>query len=150
MSMLRNLPVVYGQRQIGFFQDVCFDQARKRVCALVVACGIRGKKLVPPERIRMISSRFILIDGLEKYRHSDKQETALFVRDITGKLAGRVSDYAIDETTKNVLAIEMLLGYGLSMRSKRIWVYEYAYLDECGELSIPLDLHDWPCSCKGE
>ena len=140
MSMLRNIPVVFGEKQIGLFQDVCFDRTRKRVCAFVVTCGMRGKKLIPAAHVCMISESFILIDGLEKYRHSDRQETSLFVRDMTGTLVGRVADYAIDKKSLDILAIEIMPGYGPKERSIRIWMYAYAFSEDCGELNIPLDL----------
>ena len=138
--MLRNIPVVFGQRQIGFFQDALFDQTRKRVCAFIVSCGMRGKKIVPAQRVRMIAEGFILIDGLEKYRHSDKQQTTLFVRDTTGLLVGRVTDYAIDPENMEVLAVEMIPGYGIWESRRYIWVYAYSIAKDCDELSVPMDL----------
>ena len=144
ISMLRNVPVVLGQRQIGIFQDVCFDQTRKRVCAFVVSCGMRGKRMILTKHISMISQQFILIDDFQKYRHSDKQETSMFVRDTTGLLVGRVIDYAIDRKTLDVLALEMMLGYSMRELGKRIWIYAYNFSPGCNELSIPLDLHAQP------
>ena len=141
MSTLRNVPVVFGQRHIGLFQDVCFDQTRKRVYALVVACGMKGKLLIPAKCVRVLSEQFILVDGVEKYRHAYKQNMQLFVRDTTGLLVGRVSDYAIDERSLDILALEMIPGYGASERRKRIWIYTYSVSKGLDELSIPLDLH---------
>lgn len=150
MSMLRNVPVVFGERQVGIFQDACLDQTRKRVYAFVVACGMRGKRLVPAERVRMISEKFILIDGMEKYRHSNKQETSLFIRDMTGMLVGRVTDYAINKTSLDILAIEFLTGYGPKERRMRIWSYAYTFLQDCGEVAVPLDLRCQPCLFREE
>lgn len=150
MSMLRNVPVIFDERQVGLFQDICFDQARKQVYAFVVSCGIGGKKLVPAEHVRMISQKFILISGMEKYRRSDRQKTSLFIRDITGTLGGYVSDYAIDKRSLDVLALEIQLGYGLKERKIHTWVYAYTYLTDCDEVSIPLDLHYQPCFYREE
>ena len=144
MSALRNVPVVFGERRIGLFQSVCFDQTRKRVCAFVISCGMRGKRIVPAEHVSLISERFILIDGSQRYRNSDKQEMFLFIRDTAGILVGRVSDYALDEKSLEILALEMISGYSFKDRHKRTWIYAYEFSNDFGELSIPLDLCSRP------
>ena len=150
MSTLRNVPVVLGQRQIGLIQDACFDETRKQVYAFVVACGMRGKKLVPVKHVRVLSEQFILIDGLEKYRHTDRQKMSLFVRDTTGILVGRVTDYAIDIRTMEVLALEMIPGYSLRDWRRRIWLYAYRVSQDRNELSIPLHLLRQSCFLEEE
>lgn len=144
ISMLRNIPVILGQRQMGIFQSACFDTARKRVCAFIVSSGVRGKRIVQAQHVRMIADGFILVDGWSRYRHSDKQQTSLFVRDTTGLLVGRVTDYAIDENAMEVLAIEVISGYCAKDRKERNWIYAYSIAEDSDELSIPAFLHDQP------
>ena len=141
MSMLRNYPVAFEERQIGLLQSVQFDRARKRVCALVVSCGMRGKRIVHSQNVRMIADEFILVDGLEKYRRSDQQHVWPFVRDTTGMLAGRITDYAIERKTLKVLAVEIVPGYCLSEIKSRIWMYEYSPAKDSCEIIIPDVLH---------
>ena len=137
MSVLRNVPVIHGEKQIGLFQSMCFDQARKRVRAFVISSGMHGKRIVHAQHIRMIANEFILIDGWSRFRHTDKQQTALFVRDTSGRLAGCVTDYAIDETTLEVLAIEMISGYLPKESSTKDWIYQYRFVEDSDELCIP-------------
>ena len=139
------MPVVLGEKQIGLFQNACFDPTRKRVCALIVSSGMRGKRTVPARHVRMIADGFILCDGWSRYRRTDKQQNALFVRDATGLLAGRVTDYAIDKRTLEVLAVEIAPGYLPAENRLRAWIYAYSFMEDSEELSIPVVLHSLPC-----
>ena len=135
--MLRNFPVIQEERQVGLLQSIRFDSARKRVCALVVSCGMRGKCVVPAQRVRMIADGFILIDGMEKYRRTDQQETWPFIRDTSGLLIGRIVDYAIDKRTMEVYAIECIQGYWFSDCTCRVWIYEYTSMNVPDECIVP-------------
>lgn len=138
MSMLRNVPVILDERQIGLMQSVCFDQTRKRVQALIVSGGIHGKRIVQAQHIRTITSGFILVDGWSKCHRSDRQQLELFVRDTSGLLAGRVTDYAIDTKTLNVLAVEVVSGYLPQEIRKKVWFFTYSFVEAAEELSIPV------------
>lgn len=140
MSALRNVPVVLGERQIGLFQDACFDRARKRVYALIVSGGMHGKRIVAAQHVLMLAREFILIDGWSKYRRKNKQQNLPFVRDDTGTLVGRVTDYAIDEKTLDVLALELVPGYLPAENQQKIWMFAYRAAGD--ELSIPAALHN--------
>ena len=137
MSMLRNVPVIEGEKQIGFFQSICFDQARKRVRAFVISSGMHGKRVVEAQHICLIANQFILVDGWSRYHRTDKQQTLLFVRDTSGCLIGCVTDYAIEETTMEVLAIEMVSGYLSKEGRMKDWIYVYSFAANSDELCIP-------------
>lgn len=141
MSILRNYPVAFEERQIGLLQSVRFDRARKRVCALVVSCGMRGKRIVPSKHVCMIADGFILVDGLQRYSRSDNQELWPFVRDTTGLLTGRITDYAIERKTLDVFAVEILPGYCPNEIRNRVWMYEYSPAKDSQEMIIPDVLH---------
>jgi len=147
--MLRNTPVICEDCQIGIFQSVCFDKARKRVCAFVISSGLRGKRIIPIQHVRMIGNGIILIDGWKKYRRMDVQQTSLFVRDTTGLLAGRITDYAIDCESMEILAIEVLSGYHRKEICKRTWMYAYSFSEEADAWIIPVILHSQPSISKG-
>lgn len=149
MSMLRNTPVIMGERQVGLLQSVCFDHTRKTVRALIVSGGMKGKRMVYARHVLMMTERFILIDGWQKCRKADQQQNGLFVRDPTGILAGRVTDYAIDDATLDVLAIEIAQGYLPVENHCRTWVYTYSPIPDAEEISIPVVLHGLPCYFKG-
>ena len=68
MSALRNVPVICHSRQIGLLQSISLDAARKRVHALVVSCGMRGKRVVLGQHVQAIADGFILADQDEKYK----------------------------------------------------------------------------------
>lgn len=142
LSALRNVPVILGERQIGLFQHACLDKAQKRVGALIVSGGMRGKRIVPAAHVRVLTKEFILIDGWTKHRQGNKQNDPSFVRDNTGLLVGRVADYAIDEKTLEVLAFELMLGYLPAQRRGKIWMFTY---DVSGtDLSVPIILYSEP------
>jgi len=53
-------------------------------------------------------------------------------------LSGYVTDYAIDEATLNIIAVEMAQSYLPSAQKRRIWVYEYSRpSSESEELIVP-------------
>lgn len=136
--MLRNVPVIWGERQIGYFQEACLDKTRKRVCALIVSSGMHGKRIVQTQHVHMIADGFVLVDNWTKYRCSARQRTTLFVRDTTGLLVGCVTDYAIDKTTMEILAVEIISGYMPKERKVKSWIYAYSFVEESDELSIPV------------
>ena len=148
LSTLRNVPVVFGDRRMGLLQSVCFDQNRKRICALIVSSGVRGKKIVQTQHVQMLEKRFIMVDQWSKYRCSDQQQMALFVRDTTGLLVGCVTDYAIEEETMNILAVEMISGYLPQAHRKRMWIYEYTFSKGSDEICVCDILHSMPCFSK--
>ena len=148
MNMLRTTPVIQGERQIGYFQGICFDQARKRVRAFVISSGMYGKRIVEAQHIQMITDKFILVNGWSKYSRTDKQQTSLFVRDTSGLLVGRVTDYAIDETTLEVMAIEIVSGYLPRETRIRDWIYTYVFSENSGELCIPVILRSQQHFCR--
>jgi len=142
--MLRNTPVIHDACQIGLLQGVCFDETRKRVCAFIISSGMHGKKIIQVRHIQIITQEFILVDGWSRYRRSHKQQTSLFVRDTNGLLVGRVTDYAIDTKTLDVLAIEIIPGYLPEENRMRNWIYAYDFSANTRELSIPVILHSRP------
>ena len=68
MSILRNFPVVLGQRQIGLLQSVSLNEAQNQVLALIVSCGIRGKRVILPESVEAIGKGF----GVGDHHIADK------------------------------------------------------------------------------
>lgn len=138
MSALRNCPVILDGKQIGFLQSICMDYAQKKVQALIIACGIRGKRIAMRNDLLSIADGFILIRGTEKYQRSLETKPCTFIRDTSGLLTGKVMDYAIEKENLRVYAIEMQIGYGRTERRQRIWVYDYMRLDgRKNELTIP-------------
>lgn len=136
MSALRNMPVILGKVRLGLVQSVGLDEARKRVQALIVSCGIRGKRVILPESVLSIGDGFILAEVSRRYHRSDEPSPCPFVRDSAGLLVGLVTDYALDEKTLDVVAVEMKPGH-LS-RMGRLWMYSYARQDAGSlELTIP-------------
>ena len=111
MSALRNMPVILGNERLGLLQSVSLDEARKRVRALIVSCGIRGKRVVPRESVLSIGDGFILSGDSRRYHRSDEGSSCPFIRDSSGLLVGYVTDYAIDEATLSVVAAEMKPGH---------------------------------------
>lgn len=138
MSALRNLPVICENKRLGLLQSISLDPAQKRVSALIVSCGMRGKRVVPAEDVLALADDFILSRQAVRYRRSFETPLCVFVRDTTGLLAGRVTDYAIDEATLQIEAIEVMPGYTPSERRKRLWMFDYVHRDERAlELTIP-------------
>lgn len=138
MSVLRNYPVICGKERLGLLQSVSLDEAQKRVCALIVSCGIRGKRVILPQDVTSIGDGFILAGQARRYKRSDETAPCPFVRDSAGLLVGYVTDYAIDEATLDVMAIEMKPGHLTGRRLGRLWMYSYARPDaQSLELTVP-------------
>ena len=138
MSALRNLPVILGNERLGLLQSVSLDEARKRVRALIVSCGIRGKRVVSRESVLSIGDGFILVGDSRRYHRSDEDSSCPFVRDSSGLLVGYVTDYAIDEETLDVVAVEMKPGHLTGRRTGRLWMYSYAHQNPASlELTVP-------------
>ena len=137
MSALRNTPVICHSRQIGLLQSISLDAARKRVHALVVSCGMRGKRVVLGQHVQAIADGFILADQDDKYKRIYERAGSPFVRDTTGMLAGCVTDYAVDEQTLEILAAEIMPGYWPA----RFWAFAYHSADDPdGGLIVPASL----------
>lgn len=139
LSALRNTPVICENRQLGLLQGISLDDAQRQIEALIVSCGFRGKRIVLPEDVRAIADGFILARRSEKYKRAYEKPPCAFVRDTSGLLVGRVTDYAIDEGALCVTAIELSPGYLPSERRARLWMYAYARMGAL-EVSIPAGL----------
>ena len=138
MSALRNTPVICRGRQIGLLQSISLDAARKRVRALIVSCGMRGKRVVLRQNVQAIADGFILADRTEKYKRIDEKTGSPFVRDTTGMLSGCVTDYAVDEGTLEILAVEIMPGYWPASSRKRLWAFSYHCVEAPdGDLIVP-------------
>lgn len=138
LSALRNRPVVCGHKRLGLLQSVSLDSAQKRVCALIVSCGVLGKRVVLPQDVEAIADGFILVRRALRYRRMFETPPCAFARDTTGLLTGRVTDYAIDEATLDVAAVELTTGYLQPSREARLWVLDYVRQGEQSqELTVP-------------
>ena len=138
MSALRNRPVICGNTRLGLLQSVSLDDAQKQVHALIVSCGIRGKRVVMPDDVISVSDSFILTGSVHRYRRSEEKTLCAFVRDSQGLLVGCVTDCAMDERTLEVLAVEMKPGHLSARRMGRIWMYSYSRPDKSvPELIVP-------------
>ena len=138
MSILRNFPVICGHRQIGLLQSASLNEAQKQVLALIVSCGIRGKRVILPESIEAIGKGFIIVRDVQRYRRIQETTPCSFIRDTSGLLCGRVTDYALDDETFAVQAFEMSPGYLGKARRTRLWIYDYRRSEShAEELIIP-------------
>ena len=139
MSMLRNYPVIHLQKQIGLVQSLTMDPARKRVQALIVSGGLKGKRILPATMIQAIGDGYILAKSIQAYKRSMEPVISPFARDSTGCLVGLVTDYAIDERTLEVLAAEMMTGYLPHEQRNRIWMYAY-HCTGSSDMIVPASL----------
>jgi len=75
MSILRNFSVICGHRQIGLLQNASLDEAQKQVLALIVSCGIRGKRVILPESIEAIGAMYGVTIARRKRRSAPSSGT---------------------------------------------------------------------------
>lgn len=137
-SLLRNYPIIIGQKRLGLLQSIRLDEAQKRVCALIVARGMLGKCAVLTKDVLSLNEKFILVKCFQRNRCSEEQPPSLFVRDSQGLLTGRITDYAIDEADFRIIAIQMQTGYAWFHPQERFWVYTYVRSSlEASEICIP-------------
>lgn len=141
LSVLRNCPVICREQRIGLLQSAALDDERKRVRALIISCGLRGKRMIPMRAVSAFADGFILVTDVCKCSRLAEEHGACFVRDTDGLLSGCVTDYAFDEEKNSILAIEVMTGYSLNEFRRRIWVYEYHLkAGSKNELIIPASL----------
>ena len=142
LSALRNHPVICEGRPLGLLQGISLDETQRNVQALIVSCGFRGKRVVLPQDVVSMADGFILARQVQKYKRALEQPLCAFVRDTSGVLTGRITDYAIDERALRVAAIELSPGYLPGERRSRLWMYAYARANgSANELTIPGSLH---------
>ena len=147
MNVLRNCPVICHARRVGLLQHITLNQSQKTVRALIVSGGLKGKRVVIPENVLAVTSEFILVKQTEPYDRSIEIDPYAFVRDTTGSLIGKVSDYLLDEQELKVLAAELTEGYFHAGRGARKWLYTYAPSEQwTGEIIVPSDIS---CEPKG-
>jgi len=150
-SVLRNYPVICGSKKIGLLQSMYVDEEQTQVVALMITCGFRGRKWVHARHILAVSECFILIACTDRLDMNSKTQLYPFVRDTSGRLLGRIVDYAIDEQDFEILAVEMMGGYLPCERRQRTWIYEYKHSNpESNELIVPAELGLEPRSIKEE
>lgn len=137
-SRLLNQSVICANKQAGFLQNIAFDKALKKVEFLIITRGIRGKCISPAGGISALSDEFILVTDIQKYSRRIEEKKPCFVRDTSGLLIGKTIDYAIDEHTMEVRAIEITRGYLPLERNKKVWLFTYTVNEnESGELLVP-------------
>ena len=91
-----------------------------------------------PESIEAIGRGFIIARDVRRYNRVQETTLCTFIRDTSGLLCGRVTDYAVNEATLAIEAVEMIPGYLGSARKKRIWVYDYQRSENhAEELIVP-------------
>ena len=138
MSMLRNCPVLYQEKQIGLLQNIRLDSAQNVVHSLIVGGGFKGKRIVKKEQILALQRGFILISGSDRYNKAQGQESARFVRDSSGVLSGRITDYMLDEKTLCVKAFEIMRGYIPHTQREKIWAFSWFTRNCCSdEIVVP-------------
>ena len=139
LSKLLNRAVICADIQAGFLQNVVLDESQKNVESLIVANGLRGKRVVPAQAITAVCAEFILVNAMQKYARGIERKNPSFVRDSCGLLIGRITDHALDENTLQISAIEMVRGYLPSERRQKIWLFTYTVSDSgSGELNVPV------------
>lgn len=138
MRALRNTPVIMKDKHMGFLQDIQLDDSQKLVSALIVSCGLSGRRIVPAQSILSLDAGFILVSHTVRCKQCILPVSSRFVRDAAGLLVGIVTDYVIDEKRLSVVALEMSTGYGFTTSTKRLWLFDYARsVYEPSELCIP-------------
>ncbi|MFR5794973.1 MAG: hypothetical protein ACLUI3_05010, partial [Christensenellales bacterium] len=81
---------------------------------------------------------FVVVRGVQRYKRKYEASPCSFVRDASGLLCGRVTDYALDDETFAVQAFEMSPGYLGKARRTRLWIYDYRRSEShAEELIIP-------------
>ena len=138
MSMLRNCPVLCQEKQIGLLQNIRLDSVQNAVHSLIVGGGFKGKRIVKKEQILCLQRDYILILGSDRYNKGQGQQSARFVRDSSGVLCGRITDYMLDEKTLCVKAFEIMCGYIPHTQRKRLWTFSWFTQNCCSdEIVVP-------------
>lgn len=149
LSKLRNMPVIDSGRQIGLLQGISLDPTQKRVHALIVSRGFRGKCIIRQEDVLSISNEFILARNKQRFRREFESNGITFVRDTDGRLIGQIKDYAFDPVSFRLTAIAFSPGLLPPECFAQIW--SYAFERRAGEpdtVTVPISLCSEPIDSK--
>lgn len=125
LSTIRNCPVICQDKRIGLVMGIGLCDDAKQVTELIIACGLRGKRIVSCGNIQSVADGFLLVKDTMRYKHAHHPAKCMFAYDADGLLLGYVTDYAIDEHTMQIQAIEVLTGYLPGKYTKRVWIFDY-------------------------
>lgn len=141
MSTLRNRGVFLHGKQIGLLQNVCLNPAQKTVHSLVVAGGLKGKRVVYSNQILSMTGEEIHVSETVRYKKSMEPPKQRFIRDESGLLLGRITDFLLDEERMRLVALQIIRGYLTSEERKRTWIYRWLQSQK-EDLIIPWSY--WP------
>lgn len=139
MNSLRNTPIIMENKRIGLLSGMIFDLRDKRAKDIVAACGLRGKRRIDCQHIMTLADGFILVDDTTRSRLQLNCSKKVFAFDTSGVLIGCISDYAIDESSMRIIAVEVTTGYYPGKYMRRIWVFDFEYINS-EEILLPASI----------
>lgn len=139
---LRNitgLPVILGGKRIGRAAGVELTDDLTRMSGLYVDCGMRGSRFIPERMIGILGEVSIIAEG--SGRRASAKSGALPRRALStdGQLLGAVSGAMIDETTREVTALQLSRGYIDDVLVGRQWVRHFTVNRDSGDVIFPED-----------
>jgi len=139
LNAVRNLPVIMQSKRVGMLLGISVDLYTKQATDIIVACGLRGKRRIQCRYISAIAEGFILIDDTAHSTVDHGGINRVFAFDTTGVLIGRASDYAIEESSMEIQAIEIITGYLPGIYPRKTWIFDYECIGT-GEILLPASI----------
>ena len=134
---LLGLPVVLRGKRIGRVVDASLDQALRKLQGLYADCGLRGSRLIPAEKIRLIGEVAVLVEG-EGCRERASGPALRKVLLPDGSTYGAVTGALLNERLMTVEALEVTRGFFEDFFVGREWLYRYA-VRERGDVLLVAD-----------
>lgn len=129
--------MLYRGKRIGRAAQVELTEDMTRMRGLYVDCGMRGSRFIPEEMIELVGDVAVILRG--SGRRASAKTNALPRRALStdGQLLGAVSGAMINETTRNVEALQLSRGYIDDLLAGRQWIRHYMVIRDSGDVIFP-------------
>lgn len=132
--------LVQGER-IGRAASVELTDDLTRMRGLYVDCGMRGSRFIPVDMIELLGEVAILSRGSGRRASAKANVLPRRALSTDGQLLGAVSGAMIDETTRDVQALQLSRGYIDDLLVGRQWVRHFTVNPNSGDVVFSQTLH---------
>lgn len=135
-NALGGMPVICDGVRLGRVFSARLTPDLKSLAGLYVDCGLRGRRYIPVERVRVLGEVAILVDGGPV--SSRPAESVLPRRALSpeGARLGAITGAWVDEDTREVNCLELSRGYVEDLLSGRTRVRFYHVQKDGGEVVV--------------
>lgn len=136
-NALGGMPVVCDGVRLGRVFSVQLTPDLTKMAGLHVDCGLRGRRYIPAERVRVLGEVAVLVDGGPSGARPAEQTLPRRALTPEGARLGAITGAWIDEETRAVESLELSRGYWEDLFLGRVRVRSYHVQKDGGEVVCP-------------